>query len=194
MTLISKAVLRSIAAAAALALGSFGAHADTWNYSQSFGAFGTVSGQFSGSDANNDGLIDETEASVLSMTYTGLGTLSFSQPQIQVQSLNWVVGDIGQLTNPTSGFDFLALPASGTGLGMNWQTGVNLGYANDGSTPAGSLVLFDAQSFVPAAQLDSTTWASVTQPVTPPVPEPESYLMMALGLAGIAAAKRRKLV
>jgi hypothetical protein len=139
-------------------------------------------------------MLDIGEVTVLSMNYSGgLGNLSFNQSEIVVTSFDWDITDLGTLTNPSSGFDFFATPASGTGIGMEWVTGVNLGFVNDGSGPAGSMYLFDAATFVPSAQLDATAVATVSVPVAP-VPEPESYLMMALGLAGIAAAKRRKLV
>ena len=192
MTLISKAVLRSIAAAAALALGSFGAHAGTWNYSQSFGTNGTISGQFTGVDGNSDGFInyDDGEVSSLTMNYTGsLGNLSFSSstPHFIVSAFAWDTSESIGLSNPMSGFDILATPASGVGNSLWWQAGIGLGFDSDGINAAGSLNIFDT---APGAQVTTTSLVDIA-PVNA-VPEPESYLMMALGLAGIAAAKRRK--
>ena len=192
MTLISNAVLRSIAAAAALALASFGANADTWTFSQSFGANGSVSGQFTGADGNGDGFInyDDGEVSVLTMNYTGgLGNLSFSSgtPYFIVSAFMWDTSELTGLSNPMTGFDLLASPESGSGKSLWWQAGIGMGFASDGVDAAGSLNIFDSST---STQVSTTSLVDIA-PVNA-VPEPESYLMMALGLVGIAAAKRRK--
>ncbi len=193
MTLISKAALRGLAAAAALALGSFGAQAGTWTFSQSFGANGTISGQFTGEDTiNPDGFInyDDGEVSALTLNYTGsLGNLSFSSstPHFIVSAFAWDMSESTGLSNPMTGFDILATPASGVGNSLWWQAGIGLGFDSDGINAAGSLNIFDT---APGAQVTTTSLVDIA-PVNA-VPEPESYLMMALGLAGIAAAKRRK--
>lgn len=192
MTLISKAALRGLAAAAALALGSFGAQAGTWTFSQSFGANGSVSGQFTGVDGNGDGLInfDDGEVSVLTMNYAGsLGNLSFSSgtPYFIVTAFTWDTSEFNGLSNPMTGFDILGTPESGSGKSLWWQAGAAMGFVSDGIDAAGSLTIFDNTT---SNQVDTPSLVNIA-PVNA-VPEPESYLMMALGLAGIAAAKRRK--
>lgn len=196
MTLISNAVLRSIAAAAALALGSFGAHAGTWTFSQSFGANGTISGQFTGQDDQvTDGLISfaDGEVSVLTLNYTGPeGDLSFvsTNPLFNVGAFTWSTDELGALSNPMTAFDILALPESGIGNGLSWVAGMGTGFANDGIDTAGTMVIIYPDN-------STTQFASAALPQVAPVaavPEPESYLMMALGLAGIAATQRRKKV
>lgn len=192
MTLTSKAALRGLAAAAALALGSIGAQAGTWDYTQSFGAE-TISARFSGTDSNGDLAIDASEATFESLTYSGtLGNLAFGTADILVADFSWATGELGAQgpsTNPSNVLTLWGTPASGSGLGVYWSTGVNVGYVNDGSGTAGELFVFDVNDSNISTQFGTTNVASVA--VTA-VPEPESYLMMAIGLAGIAAAKRRK--
>lgn len=193
MTLISKAALRGLAAAAALALGSFGAQAGTWDYTQSFGAE-TISARFSGTDSNGDLAIDASEATFESLTYSGsLGSLAFGTADILVADFSWATGEIGAQgpsTNPSNVLTLWGTPASGAGLGVYWSTGVNAGYVNDGTGTAGELFVFDVNNSNISTQFGTSTVASVAAVTA--VPEPESYLMMAIGLAGIAAAKRRK--
>lgn len=197
MTLISKAALRGLAAAAALALGSFGAQAGTWDYTQSFGANGTVSGQFTGVDTNTDGVIEynDGEVSVMTINYTGpQGNLSFAStdPFFFVSSFTWATSELGGLSNPMTSFDILASPASGVGKGVWWLAGTMQGFETNGIDAAGTLQIFDENGLI--TQFDSPTLPTISVPPVTPVPEPESYLMMAIGLAGIAAAKRRKVI
>jgi hypothetical protein len=185
--------LRTLAAAAVLALGMGQAQAQTYNFSQSFGAFGSVSGQFTGTDGstdgNIDGLLDETEVSFLSLNFSGgLGNLSYGNSEIYISTFNWVTGDLGTITNPTSGFDLTGFPDSGTGLAMNWVAGEGAGLGLD----EGQLYLYDAATNDPAASLNAIGGTAVNIAPVTPVPEPESYLMMALGLAGLVAGKRRQ--
>jgi hypothetical protein len=179
-----------------MVLGATHAQAATYNYSQSFGAFGSVSGQFTGADGNGDGIIDanDGEVSVMNMNYTGgLGNLSFASasPFFFVNSFVWDISEIGPLSNPMTSFDIQAMPESGAGMGMWWLAGMAQGYATNGVDAAGTLQLFDS---VTSSQFDSAALPSIAVAPVTPVPEPESYLMMALGLAGLAAAKRSKLV
>ncbi len=190
-----QAALRLLTAAAVLALGAGQAQAQTYTFSQSFGA-DSVSGQFTGADGDGDGMIDfnDGEVSVLSMNYTGsLGNLSFvsTTPFFFVNSFVWDASEIGALTNPMTSIDILATPESGVGKSLWWLAGISQGYEANGIDTAGSLQIFDS---IDSTQLDSAALPNVAMAPVTPVPEPESYLMMALGLVGLAAAKRRKLV
>lgn len=191
-----QSALRTLAAAAVMVLGATHAQAATYTYAQSFGTFGSVSGQFTGVDGNGDGIIDanDGEVSVMNMNYTGgLGNLSFASTSSYffVNSFVWDISEVGPLSNPMTNFDIQAMPESGVGMGMWWTAGMAQGFATDGVDAAGSLQIFDN---VTSSQINSTALPTIgVAPVTP-VPEPESYLMMALGLAGLAAAKRRKLI
>jgi hypothetical protein len=191
MNLISQSFTRSLVAVAALTLAAAQVQAETYNFSQSFGAFGSVSGQFSGADANNDGLLDDTEVSFQSLNFSGgFGNLSYTGTEVNVVAFQWVTNDLGGLSNPDSGFDLYGYPDSGIGLAANWVAGEFVGIP----LGEGQLYLYDAATLDPAASINAVGTANVSVAVTPPVPEPESYLMMAIGLAGIAAAKRRKLI
>ena len=184
-------VLRTLAAAAVMALGAAGqAHAETYNISQSFGAFGSVSVQFSGTDTvTPDGLLDETEVTFQSLSFSGgLGSLSYDPSEINVSTFQWVISDIGMISNPSSGFDLTGFPNAGTGLAMNWTAGEGAGLNLD----EGHLYLYQADTNAPEASLNAVAGTVVNLGPIAPVPEPESYLMMALGLAGLVAAKRRQ--
>lgn len=180
--------LRTLAAAAVLTLGMGQAQAQTYNFSQSFGAFGNVSGQFTGTD-DGDGLLDETEVSFLSLSLSGgLGSLSYAPSEIYISSFQWVVGDTGMISNPSSGFDLTGFPDAGTGLAMNWTAGEGAGLNLD----EGHLFVYQADTYTPEASLNAVAGTVIDMAPVTPVPEPESYLMMALGLAGLVAAKRRQ--
>lgn len=191
-----RAVLRTLAAAAAaVVLGTTQAQAQTtYNYSQTFGGLGSVTGQFNGTDGDGDGLLDASEVSILSMSFAGsggLGTLSYGASDVFVLGFQWVISDVGGITNPSSGFDLYG--DNGSGIAMNWVAGDFVGL--DPAVSLGALYLSDATTGVPTGTFEATGLAMLAEapPVTP-VPEPESYLMMALGLAGIFAAKRRKVI
>lgn len=191
MSITPKSVLRLLAAAAVMTLGIGQAQAQSYNFSQSFGSFGSVSGQFTGSDTVTvDGILDQDEVTFLSLTFSGgsSGSLSFDPSEISITHFNWVTNDTGMISNPTSGFDLTGTPNSGTGLGMNWVAGEGAGMGLD----EGYLYLFDAATYDPNASLNAIAGTNVNLDSVTPVPEPESYLMMVLGLAGLAAAKRRQ--
>jgi hypothetical protein len=188
-----RAVLRTLAAAAAaVVLGTTQAQAQTtYNYSQTFGALGSITGQFTGTDSDSDGILDASEVSIQSMTFSGgLGTLSYGASDVFVLGFQWVVTDTGGITNPSSGFDLYG--DNGSGIAMNWVAGDYVGL--DSTISSGILYLSDATTGVPTGTFDATGLAMVAQAPVTPVPEPESFLMMAVGLAGIFAAKRRKLI
>jgi hypothetical protein len=189
-----RAVLRTLAAAAAaVVLGTTQAQAQTtYNYSQTFGALGSVTGQFSGTDGDSDGLLDASEVTIQSMTFSGgLGSLTYGASDVFILGFQWVISDTGGITNPSSGFDLYG--DNGSGIAMNWVAGDYVGL--DSTILPGILYLSDAATGVPTGTFDATGLAMVAEaPVVTPVPEPESFLMMAIGLAGIFAAKRRKLI
>jgi ABC-type amino acid transport substrate-binding protein len=188
-----RAVLRTLAAAAAaVVLGTTQAQAQTtYNYSQQFGALGSVTGQFTGTDGDSNGLLDASEVSIQSMTFSGgLGSLSYGAADVYILGFQWVVSDTGGITNPSSGFDLYG--DNGSGIAMNWVAGDYVGL--DSTISSGILYLSDAATGVPTGTFEATGLAMVALAPVAPVPEPESYLMMAIGLAGIFAAKRRKLI
>lgn len=188
-----RAVLRTLAAAAAaVVLGTTQAQAQTtYNYSQTFGALGNITGQFSGTDGNTDGLLDASEVTIQSMTFSGgLGSLSYGASDVFILGFQWVISDTGGITNPSSGFDLYG--DNGSGIAMNWVAGDYVGL--DSTILPGILYLSDASTGVPTGTFDATGLAMVAEAPIAPVPEPESFLMMAIGLAGIFAAKRRKLI
>jgi hypothetical protein len=188
-----RAVLRTLAAAAAaVVLGTTQAQAQTtYNYSQTFGALGNITGQFSGTDGNTDGLLDASEVTIQSMTFSGgLGSLSYGASDVFILGFQWVISDTGGITNPSSGFDLYG--DNGSGIAMNWVAGDYVGL--DSTISSGILYLSDAATGVPTGTFEATGLAMVALAPVAPVPEPESYLMMAIGLAGIFAAKRRKLI
>lgn len=183
-----QAALRLLTAAAVMALGAGQAQAATYNYSQSFGTFGSVSGQFTGTDANSDGLLDDSEVSFLSLNFSGgLGSLSYGPSEIYISAFQWVTNDLGMISNPDSGFDLTGFPDSGTGIALNWTASEFAGLALN----EGHLYLYDAATSNPEASLNAISGTTVNLAVSP-VPEPESYLMMAVGLVGLVAAKRRQ--
>ena len=192
-----RAVLRTLAAAAAaVVLGTTQAQAQTtYNYSQQFGALGSVTGQFIGTDGLIDGLIDgqldASEVSVQSMTFSGgLGSITYGAGDVSVIGFQWVLGDTGGITNPASGFDLYG--DNGSGIAMNWVAGDYVGL--DPAISLGIVYLSDAITGTPTGTFEATGLAMLAEAPVTPVPEPESYLMMALGLAGIFAAKRRKVI
>ena len=187
-----RAVLRTLAAAAAaMVLGTTQAQAQTtYDYSQQFGALGSITGQFTGTDDNTDGLLDASEVSIQSMTFSGgLGSITYGAGDMSILGFQWVVSDTGGITNPSSGFDLYG--DNGSGIAMNWVAGEYVGL--DPAVSMGILYLSDAVTGTPTGTFEATGLAMLAEaaPVTP-VPEPESYLMMALGLAGIFVAKRNK--
>jgi hypothetical protein len=102
-----------------------------------------------------------------------------------------VISDIGGITNPSSGFDLYG--DNGSGIAMNWVAGDYVGL--DSTVSSGILYLSDAATSVPTGTFEATGLAMIAEaPPVSPVPEPESYLMMAIGLAGIFVAKRRKMI
>lgn len=187
-----RAVLRTLAAAAAaMVLGTTQAQAQTtYDYSQQFGALGSITGQFTGTDDNTDGLLDASEVSIQSMTFSGgLGNITYGAGDMSILGFQWVVSDTGGITNPSSGFDLYG--DNGSGIAMNWVAGEYVGL--DPAVSQGIVYLSDAVTGTPTGTFEATGLAMLAEaaPVTP-VPEPESYLMMALGLAGIFVAKRNK--
>lgn len=191
MNINLQSALRTLAAAAVMVLGATQAQAETYEYSQSFGAFGSVSGQFSGTDANSDGLLDDSEVSFQSLNFSGgLGSLSYTGAEINISTFQWVVGDVGTISNPSSGFNLVGFPDSATGLALDWTAGEGAGLNLD----EGHLFLYQADTNAPEASLNAIAGTTVNIAAVTPVPEPESYLMMALGLVGLVAAKRRQRV
>jgi PEP-CTERM motif len=186
-----RAVLRTLAAAAAaVVLGTTQAQAQTtYNYSQTFGALGNITGQFSGTDGNTDGLLDASEVTIQSMSFSGgLGSIAYGAGDISIIGFQWVLGDTGGITNPSSGFDLYG--DNGSGIAMNWVAGDYVGL--DPAVSLGIVYLSDAITGTPTGTFEATGLAMLAEAPVTPVPEPESYLMMALGLAGIFVAKRNK--
>lgn len=186
-----RAVLRTLAAAAAaVVLGTTQAQAQTtYNYSQEFGALGSVMGQFIGTDNNIDGVLERGEVSIQSMSFvdgSGLVDLSFGAGEIAVTGFQWVIADVGGITNPGSGFDLYG--DNGSGRFMSWTAGEFVGV-----DPAFSLGYLSLSDAITTTTVEATDLAMLgAAPPVPPVPEPETYLMMALGLAGLFAVKRNK--
>ena len=182
-----------VARCGALAAGVFGlagaAQAQTtYNFSQEFGALGSVMGQFSGTDIDGNGELNASEVTVQSMIFSGgLGSLTYSS--VDVMSFQWVISDTGGITNPSSGFDMFGRD-NGAGIAMNWVAGDYAGL--DSTVSSGFLYLSDAATSVPTGTFEATGLTMVSEGPIAPVPEPESYLMMAIGLAGIFVAKRNK--
>lgn len=185
-----RAVLRTLAAAAAaVVLGTTQAQAQTtYNYSQTFGALGSVTGEFTGMD-DGDGVLDMTEVSIQSMTFSGgLGSITYGAGDVSIVGFQWVITDTGGISNPASGFDLYG--DNGSGIAMNWVAGDYVGL--DPAVSLGIVYLSDAITGTPTGTFEATGLTMVSEGPIAPVPEPESYLMMALGLAGIFVAKRNK--
>lgn len=185
-----RAVLRTLAAAAAaVVLGTTQAQAQTtYNYSQTFGALGSVTGEFTGMD-DGDGVLDMTEVSIQSMTFSGgLGSITYGAGDVSIVGFQWVITDTGGISNPSSGFDLYG--DNGSGIAMNWVAGDHVGL--DPAVSLGIVYLSDAVTGTPTGTFEATGLTMVSEGPIAPVPEPESYLMMAIGLAGIFVAKRNK--
>jgi len=166
-------------------------------YTQSFSGLvfgnptaGTIAGSFSAIDFDDNGQISAGEINLSTLTFNlsgVVGAANFAGAQINLTGgFNWVVGD-ANMTNALSGASFSSIPAAG--VGMIWQVGPAQGLL----PPVGLLYLVNNQTspvlgYFPAGQTNAVIFSSVITAI----PEPETYLMLLAGIAGLAAVVRRR--
>lgn len=180
----------SIATVIALSASGVQAAPLSYDFNQSFGSDGTLSGTFVGDDGNANGFLDGNEVSSFVASFAGaVYSVSYSHGEVSLQDFKWKIGDFG-FVDPDTGISISTAFATGSGLGMAWTAGPLTGLSGDEGGETGNLYFYDNDANV------SPTLASNSRVAVAPgvavVPEPETSAMMLLGLGGIAALRRKR--
>jgi PEP-CTERM motif len=175
---MAMAQLRRSVAGAALALAALHCSAASYYLSQSgFSTGGAIAGHFEGADLNSDGVIDllDGEVASFSLTFSGnsvVPAFSYGLPELQSFSYETGTSFIGDSGVPI---------VEGVLVGPFGVAGYTY---NSGQLP---VVGRGGVIFGPSGQIADATFQllAVSQ-----VPEPQSFVLLALGLVAIRCAVR----
>lgn len=173
---------------AALLLASVAAHAQASHWTFSYTGFydreaamflpdATLSGSFSGVDANGDGVLDRDE-----LTSLTIGTVDY------------VACAAGSNATYHCGADsFRFSPGSGLSFSVGEYGGDPEGWVGSGHIVTTGDAIFDYQYNPNTSTEHHLDWnPSTTLSIMSMVPEPASYAMLAAGLAAIGLFRRRR--
>lgn len=143
---------------------------------------GNVSGSFSGVSYANSDASNPTMAPASTQLYyvdTNADTLSVATSAFNAPTIN-TIGSLGVDVVKANGFEVLA---DGSAFAA---------FTLDSSTPTSGLFSIDLATGAATALGNFNSKYTLTGLTVTPVPEPETYAMMLVGLAGVAAVARRR--
>jgi hypothetical protein len=198
MMIRSNRIAAAVVLASALTLTAFGADAANYTFSQGFSGEGIVTGSFTGVDLNSDDVLDASygEISNFFLSFSGQGinqgiNFTLTQTQGDLVGLVWdmrkdafigndtvvnaqgTVSTVEGIVASSSSNDFMYL----TGIGPNTEL---LG----DRTSNGGTILNTGAILTRTTEMVSVSAA--------PVPEPETWAMLLVGLGLVAIVSRRR--